>query len=79
MGLLDEVLAAQTAAPKQCKTGKLLNKLPKTDAADLQAALANPNVQTEVLVRVLVQRGHQVSASQLGTHRRGECCCVVSG
>lgn len=79
MGLLDEVLAAQTAPPKRCKTGKLLDKLAKDDAADLQTALANPNIQTEVLVRVLTQRGHQVSASQLGSHRRGECCCVISG
>lgn len=79
MGLLDEVLAAQAAPPKRCKTGKLVDKLPKDDAADLQTALANPNVQTEVLVRVLTQRGHQVSASQLGSHRRGECCCVISG
>lgn len=79
MGLLDEVLAAQTAPPKRCKTGKLLEKLAKDDAADLQTALANPNIQTEVLVRVLTQRGHQVSGSQLGLHRRGECCCVISG
>lgn len=79
MGLLDEITQAQAVPVKRCKTQRLIDDLPKDDANDLKAALANPTLQTEAIVRVLLAHGHSVSTSQLATHRRGECCCVTSG
>ncbi len=79
MGLLDEITQAQASPVKRCKTQKLIDTLTKDDAADLKAALANPHLHTEAIVRVLIAHGHSVSTSQLAIHRRGECCCVTSG
>jgi len=79
VGLLDEITQAQATPAKRCKTQKLIDALPKEDATDLKAALANPHLHTEAIVRVLIAHGHSVSTSQLAVHRRGECCCVTSG
>lgn len=79
MGLLDEIEQAQAVPVKVCKTGRVLQNLPKADAEDLRTAIANPQIQTEAIVRVLNNHGYSLSTSQFGAHRRGECCCVISG
>lgn len=75
MGLLDDVLREQAQEKKPCKVGRLIAEMPKQDAADLQAALLNPKVQTEALTRVLNQHGYPIASTTLANHRRGDCCC----
>lgn len=79
MGLLNEIEQAQAAPAKVCKTGRILKGMSKADADDLRAAIVNPQIQTEAIVKVLNSHGYTISTSQFGSHRRGECCCVVSG
>lgn len=79
MGLLNEIEQAQAVPSKVCKTGRLIQNLSKADAEDLRTAIANPQIQTEAIVKVLNSHGHKLSTSQFGAHRRGECCCVISG
>jgi len=79
VGLLDEITEAQAVPTKRCKTQRLIDNMAKDDANDLKAALQNPSLQTEAIVRVLVAHGYSVSTSQLASHRRGLCCCVTSG
>lgn len=45
------------------------------DAADLQAALADPLITTSVIGRTLRSLGHRVGDDSLRRHRRKVCQC----
>jgi hypothetical protein len=58
-----------------CATANLLHTLPKAEAADLRAALADQSVPGTSIARALVKLGHKISGSTIQRHRRGECGC----
>ena len=67
---------AQTAPRKgpTCSVGKFLEG--RTDRADLEAALANTNLQTAHLTRAFGVLGDtKFDSSAISRHRKGACNC----
>lgn len=56
-----------------CSVCHLLATLPPTEAAALEALLADPRVRYAWLSDQLEDEGHHVSAYVLGRHTRGQC------
>lgn len=73
-GLLNEIQA--TVAAQRCNTGKTLESLPEEDRLDLEKAFADATIATTTIVRVLRNRGVQVSDNGLNDHRRSRCRCA---
>lgn len=57
-----------------CSVAELLGRLPKDLVGDLNEALASA-VPATAISRALVKLGHDMSASPLQRHRRGDCSC----
>ena len=71
-----DALAVETDRPgPKCRTGILLEELPKDDAADLRAALADPTVAGSMIARALTKLGHPMQAQSIVRHRKGDCGC----
>ena len=74
-GLLAEIHAETRTAGKGCAVGRALRQLPPDVAADLEAALADPDTYPgAAIARALTARSHPLSAGQVNHHRRG-CSC----
>lgn len=58
-----------------CGVSLLFAALPKADAADLRAALADASVAGTTISRALTTLGHSVKGQTIQRHRRGECGC----
>lgn len=75
-----QALSVETAQPgPQCKTGTLLKRLPKDEAADLTAALADLNIAGSMISRALAKVGNPINAQSVVRHRKGECNCPKPG
>lgn len=74
MGLLDEIKASNVPG-HECTVSMLLRTLPKADAADLGAAIADESILSTVIATVLKGHGHKVSPDVIRRHRRGLCRC----
>lgn len=61
-----------TAQPKinQCLTCKYLKQLPKDDADELAAAIANPDITGSAIAHALTLEGWPVSADSVQRHRK---------
>lgn len=59
----------------ECGVTLLLASLPKTDAADLRAALADASIAGTSISRALAAIGHKLRGATIQRHRRGECGC----
>lgn len=70
-----DVLAAQKPARKGplCVVCRCIESWDATDAKELEAALANPEIQTVIITRAIAATGTNVSASSVARHRRGDC------
>ena len=76
MGLLDECRQEQASRKSsQCRIGAVLEKMDEKDRADLEAALADSNIQHVTIGNVLRQRGYDIGKHSVPTHRRGICGC----
>jgi hypothetical protein len=73
--LADAIAAEATRKGPACHTSRILEKLSKADAADLRGALADVMIPATAISRALDKLGHQLSATSLARHRRGECGC----
>jgi len=61
----------QQAPPKtQCLTCRYLNTLPKDDAAELAAAIANPNITGAAIAAALTLEGYPVGEGSVQRHRK---------
>lgn len=58
-----------------CHVSLLRNRLSAEDLATLDAALADPMMQTSRIHTALLALGHDVGAHSLQRHRRGGCKC----
>jgi hypothetical protein len=69
--LLDEI---QKQKPKKTGTSPkidlLLTKLSKQDAQDLLVALADETIQSEIISRVLIKNGHNISRQCVARFRK---------
>ena len=74
---LDEVAAFNGGISTTCSVSTVRVLLDKDDAATLDAALAAPlkEIQHKAIHRWLKSKGHQVSDTTIGTHRKGGCSC----
>jgi hypothetical protein len=71
---------AQTAPKKgpSCSVGKLIATLDKKAVADVQAALANTEIQSAHLARalgLLTESGKELDSGAVRRHRSGGCNC----
>ena len=61
-----------------CSVGNLLAQLDETEADALRAMLADPawsHTGPGSVYEALDAEGYDVSQSQIGKHRRRQCCC----
>lgn len=69
--LLEEI---QSQKPKKNgtlpKIDLLLTKLGKQDAQDLLVALADESIQSEIISKVLIKNGHNISRQCVGRFRK---------
>jgi hypothetical protein len=74
--LADDIHAELTDYRKgpRCSLGALLEDLPDTDRAALQAALDDRTIPTSIILRA-IQRNHNVAKASVGNHRKGVCQC----
>ena len=76
MGLLDEAKQERRRKGPPCTVSALLGRLSADDAAEVVAALADPDVPSAGLWRAMRGRGWDTPTQQtLQRHRRGECSC----
>ena len=76
MTLAERLHEASRPTAKQCRLGILLGQLSDDDRATLTAALEDRVGYTSaLLVRVLRDEGHAVSATTVKLHRVGGCSC----
>jgi hypothetical protein len=77
MSKFASALAAQTArrSGPPCTIGTALARLPKDEAADLRAALADPDARHTAIARALHEIDLDIRADTVGRHRRGDCDC----
>lgn len=76
MALAAKFTQAKTARKgPPCSMGLLLSFMTEVDRAALQAALADPSIESRTIWRVLVEEGHEISDTPIGRHRNGVCQC----
>lgn len=78
MGLLEEAKVIQKDKATRlypCAVVVLFTELGKSDAAELEAALADKTIDAVTLATVLRNRGHQIGNKQIQNHRAGRCPC----
>ena len=75
MGLLDDFKNEGTRPRVRCQVAVTLEIMPKSDAADLRAALDDLTVTAAAIERVLQRRGVKLSQSTITRHRRKGCAC----
>jgi hypothetical protein len=74
--LADAIASEARKGSGKCTTGILLGRLPKAEAADLQAALDDDlGVSAALLERAMRTLGHALRAENIRVHRKGECAC----
>lgn len=76
-GLLAEIEQLAEASKPAPKCGVTLAKqnLDESDAADLDAALADQRITNAVIAKALQARGFNVADQAIARHRRGVCAC----
>lgn len=76
MGKLSDLIQKdQRPGVATCSVALLLRTLPKAEAADLRAAVADAAVTGAAISRALTAFGHRVTTNTVNRHRRGECGC----
>lgn len=75
MGLLDDFKNEGVLPRVRCQVAVTLEQLPKPDAADLAAAVADLTVTAAAIERVLQRRGVKLSQATITRHRRKGCNC----
>lgn len=79
-GLLAAIQAEASYKGPQCTVKTTLDKLDKADRDDLVAAMADNDIESTKIARVLQQqRGLRISGDTIRRHRKGECACGVLG
>jgi len=76
MSLLDELKSENNFKPKptsQCSVCKLLLTITKEEAVLLAERLADPEIPSAAVARVLIKNGYKIAGSTIGRHKRGEC------
>jgi hypothetical protein len=74
MSLLAEATALTTRKGGVCSVSLLEQTLDPATLAELREAMGSP-VETSALARALTARGHDIKATALQRHRRGDCAC----
>lgn len=74
MSLLAEATALTTRKGGVCSVNLLEQTLEPALLAELREAL-DSQVETSALARALTARGHDIKATALQRHRRGDCAC----
>lgn len=75
MSLADEARAANNRRGAVCSVRLLLQRSTPEDQAELLEALADAEIQSTALARVLRARGIEIGADNLQRHRKGDCRC----
>lgn len=70
MSLRDRLIS--TTPTTQCLTCRALTLLPKEDATELAAALANPNVTGTTIARALTLEGYPMGEASVQRHRKNQ-------
>lgn len=81
MSLLDEIQAETRGTGSPCAIQTVFSRLDKRDAADLRAALENPNVTSASIGRALAKRGLLTCKNVpdvVSRHRRRDCRCEAN-
>jgi hypothetical protein len=74
--LLDELKVENNFKPKPtslCSVCKLLQSVTKEEANLLNERLADSEIPSAAISRVLIKNGYKIAASTIGRHKRGEC------
>jgi hypothetical protein len=75
VSLLSDIEAQEKPKGSPCSIPAIEAVLSPEDAADLEAALASPEISGTAIARALDGRGIKVSSSTIQRHRRRECRC----
>jgi hypothetical protein len=76
MSLLDELKTESNFKPKPtstCSVCKLIEGLTPAEADLLVARLADPEIPSAAISRVLIKNGYKIAGSTIGRHKRNEC------
>lgn len=75
MSLREALAALTTDERNRCRVGNIRTTLDEDDLAALDAALT-ADIPAKSLAAALTAEGHQVGATTVNSHRRGECRCA---
>ena len=75
MALADAIAAATQKPGTLCTIGRVRDALDDADRAALDAALADPKITAQQIMRALRAEGHEATRSPMERHRRGDCAC----
>ena len=75
MGLADAIAEATRRPGTLCTVGRVRDALNDADRAALDAALADPAISAQQIMRALRAEGHEATRSPIERHRRGDCAC----
>ena len=76
MSFLDELKTESNFKPKPnslCSVCKLISSLSTAEADLLVARLADPEIPSAAISRVLIKNGYNIAGSTIGRHKRNEC------
>lgn len=76
MSLADALRTPPTRTSRPCALGHTIDSLTGADANAVELALADGRFTVEAIRLALRAAGHQMSASTVLRHRRGQCACV---
>lgn len=71
---LDDFAGRKHKGPR-CTVSVILGALDAKDRDVLEAALADPDIQSSQIAKVLTDNGHKIGDGTVSKHRRQGCAC----